>query len=244
MAYIKIREVKCKVQINIKSIFIKKYLEVYQMTRAECAERRKIMQNMAWYLGVDYAVPECSAVKCPEGECDRLKNERHNLTNAYVQPLDEKQRDEVRKDHLNMNQYSFFSSDDYDRLGKKAPTISFDYLQDCLKRLNGEEPSETTIDAEHKETDSSAEISLDEYLKNHKLSSEPVEEHQDNNEPAEASEASEPVELAEASEVESDEVKSDFTDNNDDDVDTSSVVVYTLDDNEDDLINSDEADEV
>lgn len=214
------------------------------MTRAECAERRKIMQNMAWYLGVDYTVPECSAVKCPEGECDRLKNERHNLTNAYVQPLDDKQRDEVRKDHLSMNQYSFFSSDDYDRLGKKAPTISFDYLQDCLKRLNGEEPSETAGDDEHAENNSSAEVSLDEYLKNHKVSNESTEKHQDNSEMAEENEASEPVESAEESEVESTEAESDFTDDNDDCVDTSSVVVYTLDDNEDDLINSDEADEI
>lgn len=213
------------------------------MTRAECAERRKIMQNMAWYLGVDYTVPECSAVKCPEGECDRLKNERHNLTNAYVQPLDDKQRDEVRKDHLSMNQYSFFSSDDYDRLGKKAPTISFDYLQDCLKRLNGEEPSETA-EGSTKENDSSTEIGLDEYLKNHKVSSESTEKQQDNDELAEENEASEPVEPAEVSEEESAEVESNFTDDNNNDVDTSSVVVYTLDDNEDDLINSDEADEI
>lgn len=211
------------------------------MTRAECAERRKIMQNMAWYLGVDYTVPECSAVKCPEGECDRLKNERHNLTNAYVQPLDEKQRDEVRKDHLSMNQYSFFSSDDYDRLGKKAPTISFDYLQDCLKRLNGEDPSETASDEEHEETDSSAEVSLDEYLKNHKVSSESTEKQQDNNEQAEETGA-DTVEQAEVSEEESAEVESNFNDDND--VDTSSVVVYTLDDTEDDLINSDEADDI
>lgn len=211
------------------------------MTRAECAERRKIMQNMAWYLGVDYTVPECSAVKCPEGECDRLKNERHNLTNAYVQPLDEKQRDEVRKDHLSMNQYSFFSSDDYDRLGKKAPTISFDYLQDCLKRLNGEDPSETTSNEEHEETDSSAEVGLDEYLKNHKVSSESTEKQQDNNEQAEENEA-DTVEPAEVSEEESAEVESNFNDDND--VDTSSVVVYTLDDTEDDLINSDEADDI
>lgn len=213
------------------------------MTRAECAERRKIMQNMAWYLGVDYTVPECSAVKCPEGECDRLKNERHNLTNAYVQPLDDKQRDEVRKDHLSMNQYSFFSSDDYDRLGKKAPTISFDYLQDCLKRLNGEEPSETA-EGSTKENDSSTEIGLDEYLKNHKVSSESTEKQQDNDELAEENEASELVEPAEVSEEESAEVESNFTDDNNNDVDTSSVVVYTLDDNEDDLINSDEADEI
>lgn len=213
------------------------------MTRAECAERRKIMQNMAWYLGVDYTVPECSAVKCPEGECDRLKNERHNLTNAYVQPLDDKQRDEVRKDHLSMNQYSFFSSDDYDRLGKKAPTISFDYLQDCLKRLNGEEPSETA-EGSTKENDSSTEIGLDEYLKNHKVSSESTEKQQDNDELAEENEASELVEPAEVSEEESAVVESDFDTDNNDDVDTSSVVVYTLDDNEDDLINSDEADEI
>lgn len=213
------------------------------MTRAECAERRKIMQNMAWYLGVDYTVPECSAVKCPEGECDRLKNERHNLTNAYVQPLDEKQRDEVRKDHLSMNQYSFFSSDDYDRLGRKAPTISFDYLKDCLKRLNGEDPSETASDEEHEETDSSAEIGLDEYLKNHKVSSESTEKQQDNDEMTAETEE-DTVELAEEFEVESEEVESNFTDDNDSDVDTSSVVVYTLDDTEDDLINSDEADDI
>ena len=204
------------------------------MTRAECAERRKIMQNMAWYLGVDYTAPECSAVKCPEGECDRLKNERHNLTNAYVQPLDEKQRDEVRKDHLSMNQYSFFSSDDYDRLGKKAPTISFDCLQDCLKRLNGEEPSEKVKEST-KENDSSTEIGLDEYLKNHKASNESTEEQQNNNEQAEENETSE---------TESAVVESNFDTDNNDDVDTSSVVVYTLDDNEDDLINSDEADEI
>lgn len=214
------------------------------MTRAECAERRKIMQNMAWYLGVDYTVPECSAVKCPEGECDRLKNERHNLTNAYVQPLDDKQRDEVRKDHISMSQYSFFSSDDYDRLGKKAPTISFDYLKDCLKRLNGEEPSEKveeSTEEEHSETDSSAEISLDEYLKNHKVSSESTEEHQDNEEPADELEA-DTVESDGEPETESAEVESSF--GNNDDVDTSSVVVYTLDDSEDDLINIDEADEI
>lgn len=208
------------------------------MTRAECAERRKIVQNMAWYLGVNYTIPECSAVKCPEGECDRLKAERHNLANAYVQPLDDKQRDEVRKDHLSMSQYSFFSSDDYDRLGKKAPTISFDYLKDCLKRLNGEEPSEKT-----EETDSSAEIGLDEYLKNHKVSNESAEERQDNNEQAEEHE-DESVESDDEPETESAEVESNFTDNTDNDIDTSSVVVYTLDDNEDDLINSDEADEI
>lgn len=216
------------------------------MTRAECAERRKIVQNMAWYLGVNYTIPECSAVKCPEGECDRLKAERHNLANAYVQPLDDKQRDEVRKDHLSMSQYSFFSSDDYDRLGKKAPTISFDYLKDCLKRLNGEEPSETaegSTEEEHKETDLSTEIGLDEYLKNHKVSNESTEESQDNNEQAEELEA-DIAESNEEPETESAEVESNFDTDNDTDVDTSSVVVYTLDDNEDDLINSDEADEI
>ena len=201
------------------------------MTRAECAERRKIMQNMAWYLGVDYTISECSAVKCPEGECDRLKTERHNLANAYVQPLDDKQRDEVRKDHLSMNQYSFFSSDDYDRLGKKAPTISLDYLQDCLKRLNGEEPSET------------AEGSTEE---EYKVSNESTEESQDNNEQAEEHEedTAESNEEPETESAEASEVESNFTDNTDNDIDTSSVVVYTLDDNEDDLINSDEADEI
>lgn len=211
------------------------------MTRAECAERRKIMQNMAWYLGVEYTVPECSAVKCPEGECDRLNNERHNLTNAYVQPLDDKQRDKVRKDHISMSQYSFFSSDDYDRLGRKAPTISFDYLKDCLKRLNGEEPAETV----EVSTDSSAEISLDKYLKNHKVSSASTEDHQDNDDtPVETAEENkaDTVEPAETSETESAEIEFNF--NTDDDVDTSSVVVYTLDDNEDDLINIDEADEI
>lgn len=217
------------------------------MTRAECAERRKIMQNMAWYLGVDYTVPECSAVKCPEGECDRLNNERHNLTNAYVQPLDDKQRDKVRKDHISMSQYSFFSSDDYDRLGRKAPTISFDYLKDCLKRLNGEEPAET-VEGSTEENDSSAEISLDKYLKNHKVSSASTEDHQDNDdnpvEPAEENKTDtvEPAKTSETSEAESAEIEFNF--NTDDDVDTSSVVVYTLDDNEDDLINIDEADEI
>ena len=77
------------------------------------------------------------------------------------------------------------------------------------------------------------------------MSSESTEDHQDNDdnqvEPAEENKA-DTVEPAETSEKESAEIEFDF--NTDDDVDTSSVVVYTLDDNEDDLINIDEADEV
>ena len=110
----------------------------------------------------------------------------------------------------------------------------------------GKEPSETaegSTEEEHKETDSSTEICLDEYLKNHKVSSESTEESQDNNKQAEEPEA-DTAESDDEPETESAEIGSNFDTDNDTDVDTSSVVVYTLDDNEDDLINSDEADEI
>ena len=190
---------------------------------------------MAWYLGVDYNIPECSAVKCPDGECERLKAERHNITTAYVQPLEDEQRDSVRRDHLSMGQYSFFSSDDYDRLGKKVPTISFDYLKNCLKKLNGEEETDDSGENSKQEdnTDENAELSLDEYLKNHKVAvSKETEADTASEETDKVKEES--LEMSEDSTDENQSINADnIADTNN--IDTSSVVIYTLDD-EDELV--------